>query len=386
MEVASEASGASILERIRRRPYPLLLVAPAFLVLFLLTIYPFLYMVWISLHKWPILPTLPRIFVGADTYAYIFRDGEFWNSVGVTSSYMAVSVGLQLALGLFLAMLLDPRYRAFQWFRLPFMIPVFVSPVVVGLIWKFMLGYDLGIVNHLLRSIGFEGVNWLGDQTNALLSLVLVDVWQWTPFTFLILHAGLMSLPREPYEAAVIDEIPREIDESAMLDGCGNLAVIRRMIPAPRQAGADRNRRLLLHPGLERIPARQHLHPPGRGDPPRRDLQVHHREADPVGVHHRRRYPRHAAPRCSAMALSTQPAARPHVRGGTLMTMARPLSNAAPSSLPVQYAGDDWPVAHGRIGAAPRFAAGGARPSGSFMATRSQGARNAASQGRRRGK
>ena len=161
MEVASEASGASILERIRRRPNPLLLVAPAFLVLFLLTIYPFLYMVWISLHKWPILPTLPRIFVGADAYAYIFRDGEFWNSVGVTSSYMAVSVGLQLALGLFLAMLLDARYRAFQWFRLPFMIPVFVSPVVVGLIWKFMLGYDLGIVNHLLRSIGSrESTGW----------------------------------------------------------------------------------------------------------------------------------------------------------------------------------------------------------------------------------
>lgn len=173
--------------------------------LFLLTIYPFVYMVWISLHKWPILPTLPRIFLGTDTYAYIFRDAEFWNSVWVTSLYMGLSVGIQLALGLFLALLLDTRHRAFAWFRLPFMIPIFVSPVVVGLIWKFMLGYDLGIVNHLLRSIGFEGVNWLGDQTNALLSLVLVDVWQWTPFTFLILHAGLMSLPREPHEAAVID-------------------------------------------------------------------------------------------------------------------------------------------------------------------------------------
>lgn len=207
MAPVSEAAGsaASFPERIRRRPYPLLLVAPAFLVLFLLTIYPFVYMVWISLHKWPILPTLPRIFLGAGNYGYIFGDAEFWNSVGVTSLYMLLSVGLQLALGLLLAVLIDPRYRVLQWFRLPFMIPVFVSPVVVGLIWKFMLGYDLGIVNHLLRLAGFEGVNWLGDRTNALLSVVLVDVWQWTPFTFLILHAGLMSLPREPYEAAVID-------------------------------------------------------------------------------------------------------------------------------------------------------------------------------------
>ena len=207
MAAASEAAdaAASFPERIRRRRYPLALVAPAFLVLFLLTIYPFVYMVWISLHKWPILPTLPRIFLGAGNYGYIFGDAEFWNSVGVTSLYMLISVSLQLAFGLLLAVLLDTRYRTLRWFRLPFMIPVFVSPVVVGLIWKFMLGYDLGIVNHLLRSVGFEGVNWLGDQTNALLSIVLVDVWQWTPFTFLILHAGLASLPREPFEAAVID-------------------------------------------------------------------------------------------------------------------------------------------------------------------------------------
>ena len=205
MEAACEAAGAASFGADTARPYPLLLVAPAFLVLFLLTIYPFIYMVWISLHKWPILPTLPRIFLGAATYGYIFRDAEFWNSVGVTALYMFLSVGLQLALGLLLALLIDARYRALHWFRLPFMIPVFVSPVVVGLIWKFMLGYDLGIVNHLLRSIGLEGVNWLGSETNALLSLVLVDVWQWTPFTFLILHAGLMSLPREPYEAALID-------------------------------------------------------------------------------------------------------------------------------------------------------------------------------------
>ena len=207
MAAASEAGGAAVSfpERIRRRRYPLALVAPAFLALFLLTIYPFVYMVWISLHKWPILPTLPRLFLGAGNYGYIFGDAEFWNSVGVTSLYMLLSVGLQLAFGLLLAVLLDTRYRTLRWFRLPFMIPVFVSPVVVGLIWKFMLGYDLGIVNHLLRSVGFEGVNWLGDRTNALLSVVLVDVWQWTPFTFLILHAGLASLPREPFEAAVID-------------------------------------------------------------------------------------------------------------------------------------------------------------------------------------
>lgn len=192
-------------ERISRRRYPLLLVAPAFLVLFLLTIYPFAYMVWISLHKWPILPTLPRPFLGLDQFRFILGDAEFWNSVGVTALYMALSVTIQLGLGFFLALISTTPHRLVQLFRVPFLIPLFVSPVVVGLMWKFMLGYDLGIVNYLIRSIGLEGVNWLGDRPTALLSVVLVDVWQWTPFTFLILHAGLSSLPSEPFEAAAID-------------------------------------------------------------------------------------------------------------------------------------------------------------------------------------
>ncbi len=196
-------------ERVLRRRYPLLMVAPAFLVLFLLTIYPFAYMVWISLHKWPILPTLPRPFIGFDQFGYILGDAEFWNSVAVTGTYMLVSVTLQLGLGFFLALLSTTPHPLIRLFRVPFIVPVFVSPVVVGLMWKFMLGYDLGIVNYLLRAIGFSGVNWLGDQTTALLSVVLVDVWQWTPFTFLILHAGLSSLPSEPFEAAAIDGASR---------------------------------------------------------------------------------------------------------------------------------------------------------------------------------
>ncbi|MGI9334781.1 MAG: carbohydrate ABC transporter permease [Gammaproteobacteria bacterium] len=196
-------------QRVAPARYPLLLVAPAFLVLFLLTVYPFGYMLWISLHQWPILPTLPRPFVGLATYAYIFRDPEFWNSMAVTAVYMAGSVSIQLVLGFFLAVLLHTPHPAVRLFRLPFMIPVFVAPVVVGLIWKFMYGYDLGIINYLLRSVGFQGVNWLGSQGTAMVSVIIVDVWQWTPFTMLIVSAGLASLAPEPHEAAAIDGASR---------------------------------------------------------------------------------------------------------------------------------------------------------------------------------
>lgn len=215
--VGREGSTALPLRRIRSlkwsllvsRNVPLLMVAPAVLILFGLTIYPFVFMGWISLHKWPIVPTLPRIFLGLGQYGFIFSDPSFWNSVRVTVVYMVVSVTAQLVLGFFLALLLSTPHRYVRYFRLPYMIPMFVSPVVVALIWRFMLGADLGIVNFFLRSIGFGGVAWLGAETSALFSVVLVDVWQWTPFTVLILSAGISSLPQEPFEAAAIDGATR---------------------------------------------------------------------------------------------------------------------------------------------------------------------------------
>lgn len=185
------------------------LVMPAVGVMLLLTVYPTLYMLWISLHDWPVIPTLPRPFVGFDQYGYILSDPEFWNSFQVTFTYMACTIAIQVVLGLGLALLLATPHRIFRAFVLPFMLPVFVSPIVVGLIWRMMMGYDLGVLNYLLRSVGIPGINWLGTSVNALASLVLIDTWQWTPFTILILRAGLDSLALEPFEAAAIDGASR---------------------------------------------------------------------------------------------------------------------------------------------------------------------------------
>lgn len=199
---------AAVLARRRSRGGaipPGALVAPAVISLALLTIYPFGYMVWISLHEWPIISRQPRTFLGIDQFAYILQTPEFWRSLSVTSTYMAASVSIQMCLGMALALLLATPHWTARLFQLPLLIPVFVSPVVVGLIWKFMFGYDLGILNHLLQSVGLPAQNWLGEARMAMVSLILVDVWQWTPFTILILRAGLDSLPTEPFEAAEID-------------------------------------------------------------------------------------------------------------------------------------------------------------------------------------
>ncbi len=127
----------------------------------------------------------------------------------VTISLTVVGVSLQISLGTLLAILLSTKTKFINYFTLPFMIPVFIAPVVVGLIWKFMFNYDLGILNYLLNVIGLESINWLGTTTTAFWSVVLVDTWQWTPFTTLIIKAGLDSVDPTPQEAAYVDGATR---------------------------------------------------------------------------------------------------------------------------------------------------------------------------------
>ena len=189
--------------------YPLYMVLPAVIVLLLLTIYPFIYLIYVSLHIWPISPNLPKIFLGFGKFTYIFSNPTFIESMQVTISLTVVGVSLQISLGTLLAILLSTKTKFINYFTLPFMIPVFIAPVVVGLIWKFMFNYDLGILNYLLNVIGLESINWLGTTTTAFWSVVLIDTWQWTPFTTLIIRAGLDSVDPTPQEAAYVDGATR---------------------------------------------------------------------------------------------------------------------------------------------------------------------------------
>ena len=189
--------------------YPLYMVLPAVIELLLLTIYPFIYLIYVSLHIWPISPNLPKIFLGFGQFTYLFSDPSFIESMQVTISLTVVGVSLQISLGTLLAILLSTKTKFINYFTLPFMIPVFIAPVVVGLIWKFMFNYDLGILNYLLNVIGLESINWLGTTTSAFWSVVLIDTWQWTPFTTLIIKAGLDSVDPTPQEAAYVDGATR---------------------------------------------------------------------------------------------------------------------------------------------------------------------------------
>ena len=179
------------------------MVAPAFLTLFIMTIYPFYRMILISLHRWSIVPTIPRVFLGFGQYLNMFRDTSFHKTLWVTIVFTIGVVAIEMFLGFWIAFLVSIS-RA-RWLRVAFLMPAVVAPVVVGLTWRFLFSYDLGPVNFFVSSLGLERINWLGRPASALISVMIVDIWQWTPFAMLIFLAGLESLPLEPYEAAKVD-------------------------------------------------------------------------------------------------------------------------------------------------------------------------------------
>ena len=122
-----------------------------------------------------------------------------------TIVFAVVAVGGQMLLGFALALLCSRVTRGRVLYRALFILPILIPGIVIGAIWKLMLNFDFGLVNQATELLGFEPRNWLGDSATALASVIVVDIWHWTPFCFLLLLAGLESLPQDLYEAARID-------------------------------------------------------------------------------------------------------------------------------------------------------------------------------------
>ncbi|HEY3103725.1 MAG TPA: sugar ABC transporter permease [Pyrinomonadaceae bacterium] len=124
-----------------------------------------------------------------------------------TLVYAAIALTIEFLLGLGLALLLDSQIRARNIFRVLLLVPLMLAPVVVGVIWRLMLNSNFGAVNATLKSFGVNTdlLTWTASPKLAMASVIIADVWQWTPFMFLILLAGLQAIPQEPYEAALVD-------------------------------------------------------------------------------------------------------------------------------------------------------------------------------------
>lgn len=188
---------------VRLRPY--LIALPALLILIGI-LYPFLTAVYYSFTAYALnQPASINNFVGLRNYQRMVTDTDFWYSTGITLAYALASTGVELGLGLTIAMLLNRDSRIAKILQTTLIFPMMIAPVIGTLVWKMMMQPSVGILNPMLNAIGLPGLEWAAVPQTALFSVVLVDVWMFTPFAALILLAGLRSFPAEPFEAARVD-------------------------------------------------------------------------------------------------------------------------------------------------------------------------------------
>lgn len=167
------------------------------------TIFPLLYSASLTLFR--VRLGRPARFVGLANFARILSDYKMWNSLRITLIYVGVTVALQVILGLLIALLFHQEMKGKSIFRALLILPIFCTPVAVGYLGLTVFYEEGGPINSILMSLFGTKIPWLSSPFWAWVAILLLDVWQWTPFCFLVILAGLQSLPDEIYDAAYID-------------------------------------------------------------------------------------------------------------------------------------------------------------------------------------
>jgi multiple sugar transport system permease protein len=188
----------------RLTPYMFLL--PAVGILMVALLYPVGYMIYASFLNWnPSQVIGDAEWVGMRNYINLFSDASFHESLWVTLKFAFLVVVIEMFVGVGLALLLDRNIRGMSLLRTIFILPMMIAPIVVGLMWRYMYHPTVGTFNRTLKSWGLDPIPWLSDSWWSFTSIVIADIWQWTPFIFILALAALQSLPRSALEAARID-------------------------------------------------------------------------------------------------------------------------------------------------------------------------------------
>lgn len=179
-------------------------VVPAVIFLLVLGIFPLLFSLYLAFASWQ--PGSGGIqFVGLRNLQALVNDSRFWHALGLTGFFVVFSVTIELVIGLFIALMMQAKIRGNQVFRLATSIPILMTPIALSFTWRLMFDFTRGLLNYFLSLAGLPGVMWLGDPNFAIFSIILVDVWQWSPFVVLVLLAALEAQDVELFEAAVVD-------------------------------------------------------------------------------------------------------------------------------------------------------------------------------------
>lgn len=194
--------------RVSRRFLPYLLSLPALLTCIGILV-PFFTAAAYSLQRYRLSQPYARKWNWGENYLAFFTDSSFWNTLKVSVTYAVLTVVIELLLGLGIALLLQKRSRVNNFVSIMLLMPLMTAPALAALMWKLMTNPGFGILSYFATLIGFTDLNWASDPATAMMTVVIVDVWVYTPFIMILLLAGLRSLPTQPFEAAALDGVPR---------------------------------------------------------------------------------------------------------------------------------------------------------------------------------
>lgn len=205
-EVGVNKRRSSVL-RIREWKTGSLFLIPAIAFLVLTSLYPLVYALILTFFHWDLKISPVKKFIGFGNYVHAFKDNQFHNSLQVTLTFVLVTVFVEAVLGMAIALLVTRESRGGRIVRSLILIPMVMTPVVVGVLWRMLFNPDFGLINYLLSLFGADPKKllWLGDPNLALWTVMITDIWEWTPFVVLCFVAGLTSLPVDTIKAARVD-------------------------------------------------------------------------------------------------------------------------------------------------------------------------------------
>ena len=181
-------------------------IAPCIVFLLCMVVFPLGYTLYISFTNWTMSSIRGPELIGFENYMKLFKNQQFLDSIVITLKYSAISLVIEVLVGVILALMLNKKKLFFRnVFKTVMLIPMTMTPVAVGMIWKLLMDPAIGLFNLILKSIGMSPLEWLGSVKSVLGSLILIDVWEWSPMVALIVLAGLSSISDDIYEAAIMD-------------------------------------------------------------------------------------------------------------------------------------------------------------------------------------
>ncbi|WP_240762584.1 carbohydrate ABC transporter permease [Paenibacillus thalictri] len=180
---------------------------PAVLFVVFMMAFPILYTFRISFYEWSMSATSAPKWVGLDNYIQLVSDKRFWSATLTTINFTLIAVALETVLGVAVALLLFREFKGKSLAKTLMLLPMVATPVAMGLVWQLIYEPTIGAANSFLKLLGIPPQEWLASPSQVIPSLVIIDVWEWTPMISLIVMAGLATLPAEPYEAADVDGV-----------------------------------------------------------------------------------------------------------------------------------------------------------------------------------